>query len=148
MSTRSSWENYSFSAPGVASPNTGHPNDINSKSAYRIPVVLLCSYGKVESIRLRSLPVNLQSKLSRRASAITRDLTETRAPAHAYVVFTTAEAASAALQHNMAEVRPGKLRVCRLNSRINPSKHPQRCSTPQHGRGCEPGDSGLALGRL
>ena len=72
-------------------------------------VVIQCSladsYGAVESVRLRSVPVKLDAKMPRRAAILTGNVASDRGTANAYVVFANAASAKAALAHNMAEVR-------------------------------------------
>lgn len=63
-------------------------------------------YGSVESVRLRSVPVQPEAvALPRRAAVLTGKVDSERATAHAYVVFAAPEQAQAALAHNMQVVR-------------------------------------------
>ena len=61
----------------------------------------LCRYGRIESIRKRSVPVKLDAKMSRKAAIITGNISESRGTIHAYVVFHEEPAALAALASNM-----------------------------------------------
>ena len=67
----------------------------------------MCRYGKVESIRLRSVPLKLDEKkiLPRRAAILSQKVSEDRGSAHAYIVFKDEDSAKAALELNMHEVR-------------------------------------------
>ena len=58
----------------------------------------------MESVRLRSLPIKQDVKMPRKAAAVSGNVDEGRASAHAYVVFQDRAAAEAALAHNMHEV--------------------------------------------
>ena len=60
-----------------------------------------CRYGRIESIRKRSVPVKLDAKMSRKAAIITGNISESRGTIHAYVVFHEEPAALAALTSNM-----------------------------------------------
>ena len=69
--------------------------------------VALCPrYGKVESVRLRSVPVDLEKKMPRKAAVLSGAIAATRGSSHAYVVFANAASAAKALAHNMREVSP------------------------------------------
>jgi hypothetical protein len=64
-------------------------------------------YGGVESVRLRSVPVQPEAvALPRRAAVLGGRVDADRATAHAYVVFAQPEHAQAALAHNMQVVSP------------------------------------------
>lgn len=64
-----------------------------------------CRYGSVESVRLRSVPVQPEAvALPRRAAVLTGKVDAERATAHAYVVFAEPQQAQAALAHNMQVV--------------------------------------------
>lgn len=62
-------------------------------------------YGKVESVRLRSVPVDLAKKMPRKAAVLSGAIAADRGTSHAYVVFSDVASATAALAHNMQEVR-------------------------------------------
>lgn len=64
-----------------------------------------CRYGKVDSVRLRSVPVDLAKKMPRKAAVLSGAIAADRGTSHAYVVFSDVAAATAALAHNMQEVR-------------------------------------------
>ena len=66
----------------------------------------MCRYGKVESVRLRSLPVQLDKMLPRRAAVLSKRVATDRGSAHAYIVFEDQSSVTPALQHNMQEARP------------------------------------------
>jgi hypothetical protein len=61
---------------------------------------------QVLSVRLRSVPIKLDTKMPRMAAVVTGQVDASRATAHAYVVFETREQAAAALAHNMQLVCP------------------------------------------
>ena len=65
-----------------------------------------CRYGKIVSVRLRSVPVDLEKKMPRKAAVLSGAIAAARGSSHAYVVFADAGAASKALAHNMQEVGP------------------------------------------
>ena len=60
-----------------------------------------CRYGSIESIRMRSVPVKLDAKMSRRAAILTGNVSKERGTSHAYVVFQQEDSAVAALSSNM-----------------------------------------------
>ena len=67
---------------------------------------LFSVFGNVESIRLRSLPLQSENKLPRRAAIATGAVAEaSKGSAHAYVVFEDKGSAAAALAANMRSVR-------------------------------------------
>ncbi|XRB16906.1 nucleolar protein 12 [Pseudoscourfieldia marina] len=70
------------------------------------------SYGRVESVRLRSIPLSADTKAPRKAVAITRTgLDPSRNSMNAYVCFTDVDSARAALAHNMSELGGRHVRV-------------------------------------
>lgn len=58
----------------------------------------------MESVRLRSQALAEDSKLPTRVAVRAGHLDAAKGTAHAYLVFTTADGAVAALAHNMKEV--------------------------------------------
>lgn len=73
---------------------------------YRLYPCMHNRYGSVESVRLRSVPVQPEAvALPRRAAVLGGRVDADRATAHAYVVFAQPEHAQAALAHNMQVVR-------------------------------------------
>ena len=68
-------------------------------------MLLFCRYGDIESIRMRSVPVKLDAKMSRRAAITTGNISKERGTAHAYIVFQQEDSAVAALASNMHVVR-------------------------------------------
>lgn len=64
-------------------------------------------------MRLRAVPLDIDSKLPRRAAILTGKVDGARAPAVAYVVFDSQDAATAGLAANMAEFGGHHLRVNR-----------------------------------
>uniref|UniRef100_A0A061SHY7 Nucleolar protein 12 n=1 Tax=Tetraselmis sp. GSL018 TaxID=582737 RepID=A0A061SHY7_9CHLO len=68
-------------------------------------------FGKVVSVRVRSVPVKLDSKMPRRGAVITGTTNEARSSMSAYVVMESKEAAEQALSLNMTEFEGKHLRV-------------------------------------
>eukprot|EP00775_Hariotina_reticulata_P003945 gene3945-4199_t len=70
-------------------------------------------YGHVDSVRLRSVPLDLESKkkLPRKAAVIKGSVSADRGGAKAYVVFKDAAAAEAALAANMTQLEGHHIRV-------------------------------------
>lgn len=66
--------------------------------------VLICRFGAVESVRLRSLPLKEGLKMPRKAAVASGNVDAERAPAHAYIIFEKRTSAVYALQLNMSEV--------------------------------------------
>lgn len=64
---------------------------------------LLCRFGAVESVRLRSLPLKEGLKMPRKAAIASGNVDAERAPAHAYIVFGNRASSVYALQLNMSE---------------------------------------------
>ena len=62
-------------------------------------------YGPVESVRLRSIPLDIDSKAPRQHAVKAGKISADRGSANAYVVFKSAESVPAALAANMSEVR-------------------------------------------
>ena len=56
-------------------------------------------------MRLRSVPVDLEKKMPRKAAVLSGAIAAARGTSHAYVVFASAASAAKALAHNMREVR-------------------------------------------
>mmetsp|Transcript_9746 Transcript_9746/g.27866 ORF Transcript_9746/g.27866 Transcript_9746/m.27866 type:complete len:524 (-) Transcript_9746:59-1630(-) len=73
-------------------------------------------FGKVLSVRIRSLPVKLDSKMPRKAATITGTTAEARSSANAYVEMETEEAATAALTLNMTVLQGKHIRVDRATA--------------------------------
>lgn len=69
-------------------------------------------FGEVESVRIRSVPLN-DTKIPRKGAIIKKQINEIADSVHAYVVFKTEESAQASLAHNMAEVSGNHIRVDR-----------------------------------
>lgn len=72
---------------------------------------LFGKYGKVESIRLRSVPLVKDTAIPRKAAVASGAVDLSRGSFHAYVVFQEESAARAALSHNMEEWLGNHLRV-------------------------------------
>ncbi|CAN4076264.1 unnamed protein product [Withania somnifera] len=70
------------------------------------------SFGEVESVRIRSVPV-ADSATPRKASIIKKKLNDNADSVNAYVVFKSEESAQASLAHNMAVVGGRHIRVDR-----------------------------------
>lgn len=66
--------------------------------------LLLRRYGHVESVRLRSLPLQADAGMPRRAAISSGKVDEAGASANAYIVFQNRLAARGALAHNMQQV--------------------------------------------
>lgn len=60
--------------------------------------------GSVESIRLRSLATNPETKMHRRAALLAKELDNIRGSGHAYLVFADEASVGPALELNMTEV--------------------------------------------
>lgn len=88
------------------------PVDIERKQLTR----LFSTYGEVESVRLRSVPLDLESKkkLPRKAAVIKGVVSSDRGGTNAYVVFKDAAAAAAALAANMTEVGHCSAQCCSM----------------------------------
>jgi nucleolar protein 12 len=69
---------------------------------------LFAQYGAIESVRLRSVPLQSDSKLPRRAAIATGAVETSKGSAHAYVVFETRASAHQALLANMRPVEFGQ----------------------------------------
>ncbi|KXZ52486.1 hypothetical protein GPECTOR_9g530 [Gonium pectorale] len=74
---------------------------------------LFAGFGEVESVRLRAVPVKIDSGMPRRNAILSGRVDSERAPAAAYVVFKEPAAATAALAANMQEVEGHHIRVDR-----------------------------------
>ncbi|MCD9561257.1 hypothetical protein HAX54_020261 [Datura stramonium] len=70
------------------------------------------SFGEVESVRIRSIPVT-DSATPRKAAIIKKKLNDNADSVNAYVVFKSEESAQASLAHNMAVVGGRHIRVDR-----------------------------------
>ncbi|XP_016507483.2 uncharacterized protein LOC107825167 [Nicotiana tabacum] len=70
------------------------------------------SFGEVESVRIRSIPL-ADSATPRKAAIIKKKLNDNAGSVHAYVVFKSEESAQASLAHNMAVVEGRHIRVDR-----------------------------------
>lgn len=68
------------------------------------------TYGPVESVRLRSVPL-LDTKIPRKGAIITGQINEAVESQHAYVVFKSSSDANDALAHNMKEFSGNHVRV-------------------------------------
>ncbi|KAJ7943844.1 RNA-binding protein 34 [Quillaja saponaria] len=69
-------------------------------------------FGEVESVRIRSVPL-LDTKKPRKGAILSKKINDSADSVHAYVVFTTEQAAQASLAHNMAVVLGNHIRVDR-----------------------------------
>ncbi|XP_016472387.1 uncharacterized protein LOC107794415 [Nicotiana tabacum] len=70
------------------------------------------SFGEVESVRIRSIPL-ADNATPRKAAIIKKKLNDNADSVHAYVVFKSEESAQASLAHNMAVVEGRHIRVDR-----------------------------------
>ncbi|KAF3654672.1 putative alpha,alpha-trehalose-phosphate synthase [UDP-forming] 5-like isoform X1 [Capsicum annuum] len=70
------------------------------------------SFGEIESVRIRSIPV-ADSATPRKAAIIKKKLNDNADSVNAYVVFKSEESAQASLAHNMAVVEGRHIRVDR-----------------------------------
>jgi len=61
-------------------------------------------HGDVQSVRLRSLPLDMSAKGDRRAKVLQGRVDPERTTCNAYVVFASADSVSGALSANMTEV--------------------------------------------
>ncbi|KAK9864822.1 hypothetical protein WJX84_001028 [Apatococcus fuscideae] len=74
-------------------------------------------YGRLETVRLRSQTLAEDSKLPTRVAVRAGQLDSAKGTTHAYLVFTTAEAAQSALAHNMRELEGLHIRVDKASER-------------------------------
>ncbi|XP_038905328.1 nucleolar protein 12 [Benincasa hispida] len=71
-------------------------------------------FGEIESVRIRSVPIDIaNSKKPRKGAILSKKLNEAADSSHAFVVFKTEESAQAALSHNMAVFAGNHIRVDR-----------------------------------
>lgn len=71
-------------------------------------------FGEIESVRIRSVPIDIaNSKKPRKGAILSKKLNEAADSSHAYVVFKTEESAQASLSHNMAVFAGNHIRVDR-----------------------------------
>ncbi|ESQ39831.1 hypothetical protein EUTSA_v10000858mg [Eutrema salsugineum] len=69
-------------------------------------------FGKVESVRIRSVPI-VDSKRTRKGAIMLKQLNEKASSVHAYVVFETEQSAEASLALNMSLIDGNHIRVDR-----------------------------------
>ncbi|XWS62174.1 hypothetical protein CRYUN_Cryun07bG0188400 [Craigia yunnanensis] len=69
-------------------------------------------FGEIESVRIRSVPVN-DTKKPRKGAIMLKQINEKADSVHAYIVFKTEQSAEASLAHNMAVVAGNHIRVDR-----------------------------------
>ncbi|XVF13650.1 hypothetical protein REPUB_Repub08aG0226100 [Reevesia pubescens] len=69
-------------------------------------------FGEIESVRIRSVPLN-DTKKPRKGAIMLNQINEKVDSVHAYVVFKTEQSAEASLAHNMAVVAGNHIRVDR-----------------------------------
>ncbi|CAL0314159.1 unnamed protein product [Lupinus luteus] len=69
-------------------------------------------FGEVESVRIRSVPIQ-DTKKPRKGAILAKKLNDDGDSVHAYIVFKTEESAQASLSHNMAVVEGNHIRVDR-----------------------------------
>ncbi|KAK1307179.1 hypothetical protein QJS10_CPA10g01184 [Acorus calamus] len=69
-------------------------------------------FGEVESVRFRSVPINVnESKVPRKGAIIRGELNDIVNSVHAYIVYKEERAAQASLSHNMATIGGNHIRV-------------------------------------
>lgn len=69
-------------------------------------------FGEVESVRIRSVPLQ-DTKKPRKGAILAKKISETAESVNAYIVFKTEESAQASLSHNMTVVDGNHIRVDR-----------------------------------
>ncbi|CAJ1931122.1 unnamed protein product [Sphenostylis stenocarpa] len=69
-------------------------------------------FGEVESVRIRSVPVQ-DTKKPRKGAILAKKINDAADSVHAYIVFKTEESAQASLSHNMSLVEGNHIRVDR-----------------------------------
>ncbi|XVF52002.1 hypothetical protein PTKIN_Ptkin04bG0230300 [Pterospermum kingtungense] len=69
-------------------------------------------FGEIESVRIRSVPLN-DTKKPRKGAIMMKQINEKADSIHAYIVFKTEQSAEASLDHNMAVVAGNHIRVDR-----------------------------------
>ncbi|KAL1315755.1 uncharacterized protein [Arachis hypogaea] len=69
-------------------------------------------FGEVESVRIRSVPIQ-DTKKPRKGAILAKKINDAADSVHAYIVFKTEESAQASLSHNMAVVEGNHIRVDR-----------------------------------
>ncbi|KAF1875361.1 hypothetical protein Lal_00007977 [Lupinus albus] len=69
-------------------------------------------FGEVESVRIRSVPIQ-DTKKPRKGAILAKKIKDDGDNVHAYIVFKTEESAQASLSHNMAVVEGNHIRVDR-----------------------------------
>ncbi|MED6193164.1 hypothetical protein PIB30_016466 [Stylosanthes scabra] len=69
-------------------------------------------FGEVESVRIRSVPIQ-DTKKPRKGAILAKKINDAAESVHAYIVFKTEESAQASLSHNMAVVEGNHIRVDR-----------------------------------
>ncbi|XP_022735956.1 RNA-binding protein 34-like [Durio zibethinus] len=70
------------------------------------------TFGEIESVRIRSVPLN-DTKKPRKGAIMLKQINEKADSVHAYIVFKTEQSAEASLAHNMAVVAGNHIRVDR-----------------------------------
>ncbi|KAK7307317.1 hypothetical protein VNO77_40260 [Canavalia gladiata] len=69
-------------------------------------------FGEVESVRIRSVPIQ-DTKKPRKGAILSKKINDEADSVHAYIVFKTEESAQASLSHNMMVVEGNHIRVDR-----------------------------------
>ncbi|XWS49542.1 hypothetical protein CRYUN_Cryun12cG0011800 [Craigia yunnanensis] len=69
-------------------------------------------FGEIESVRVRSVPLN-DTKKPRKGAIMLKQINEKADSVHAYIVFKTEQSAEASLAHNMAVIAGNHIRVDR-----------------------------------
>ncbi|CAL0311805.1 unnamed protein product [Lupinus luteus] len=69
-------------------------------------------YGEIESVRIRSVPIQ-DTKKPRKGAILAKKINDDGDSVHAYIVFKTEESAQASLSHNMTVVEGNHIRVDR-----------------------------------
>ncbi|KAG1655423.1 hypothetical protein FOA52_009094 [Chlamydomonas sp. UWO 241] len=88
----------------------------NKKSTVALLKELFSKYGTIESVRLRSLPMDVSAKGTRKVKAMLGQVDKRRAIGNAYVVFVDVASVEPALAENMALVGDKHIRVDRASA--------------------------------
>ncbi|XP_019422479.1 PREDICTED: nucleolar protein 12-like isoform X3 [Lupinus angustifolius] len=81
-------------------------------------------FGEVESVRIRSVPIQ-DTKKPKKGAILAKKINDDGDSVHAYIVFKTEESAQASLSHNMAVVEGNHIRV----DRACPPRKKQKCES-------------------
>lgn len=98
--------------------------------------------GEVESVRLRSLPLDVSSKGNRKAKAMQGMIDKQRATGNAYVVFKDVASVEKALEANMEKLGEFHIRVDKATAPSKKGSKPSHASTVAASAAAEGGEEG------